>query len=198
MPSHAMPPEQARQFRWAIQRARLRGILRALPLLTVGIVASAIFRNGWQEHAGLVYYLTGLVAVLALAAGTVGMLLAGRWLAARSDRPRPRWLYVLFAACYAAPVAALVHAAVDHAPTQNDTGWAPMAGGLTAVACTVAGLVMIGRAVSWGGLRSAFYVCVPRWLSGEREPGTWLRLSGSQSLATATGARASSSARPDR
>ena len=169
MPSHAMPPKQARQFRRTILRARLRGIIRVLPLLAVYLVGKAIFLNGTQEHAGLVYYVIGLLAVLALAAGIVGLLIAGRWLAARAVRPRSRWLYALFAACYLAPVAVLVHVAVDHASAMNDTGWVPMAGGLTAVGCAAAALVMIGRAVAWGRVRSVFYLCVPRWLSDERE-----------------------------
>ncbi|HXW43763.1 MAG TPA: hypothetical protein VEL03_03180 [Streptosporangiaceae bacterium] len=165
MPSHAMPPKQARQFRRAIARARLRGIVRGLPGLVPVIVAWAIVDNGRQEHAALAYYAIGVIAVLAVAAGIAGTLLAGRWVADRSVRPRRRWLYVLFAAGYAAPVAALVLAAIRHGSAQDDTGWAPMAGGLTATFCTVAALVMIGRAVTWGRLRSAFYVCVPQWLS---------------------------------
>jgi protein-S-isoprenylcysteine O-methyltransferase Ste14 len=91
----------------------------------------------------------------------------------RATRPEPRptagqrWLYSLFALCYAVPVALLVRAALQHAHTMNEDGWAPMAAGMVATYCAIAGLIMLGRALAWGRARRAFWIFPPIWLDHE-------------------------------
>jgi protein-S-isoprenylcysteine O-methyltransferase Ste14 len=133
------------------------------------VVALAVYGNGRQEHASILYYLISTLAVLACAAGSVLAFLTATKVAARSVRRRPRWLYVVFTLGYAVPVALFVLAALRHARahTTNQGGWAPMAGGMVASYCVIAGLVMLGRAFAWGRARRGFWIFPPIWLDHE-------------------------------
>jgi hypothetical protein len=156
-----MPPEQSRVLR----RARLRRIASGLPVLAPALVTGAIVSNGTQEHASVLYYLVGIVAGMLVTVASATLAVAGKRLADRSFRPRPRWLYLLFAAGYAVPVAAIAAFATVHAGFRDGNGWEQMASGLVTIGGAVACLLMLGRALAWGRLRSAFYVNVPQWLA---------------------------------
>jgi hypothetical protein len=166
VPSHAAPPELNRALRRASRR-RARG--RALGVVFPGVpvvVALAVYGNGRQEHAGILYYFISTLVVLACVAGSVLAFLAATKVASTSVRRRPRWLYALFALGYAAPVALFARAALQHARahTMNEGGWVPMAAGMAASYCVIAGLFMLGRALAWGRARRSFWILPPMWL----------------------------------
>jgi protein-S-isoprenylcysteine O-methyltransferase Ste14 len=133
------------------------------------VVAFAVYGNGRQEHASILYYVISTLVVLACLAGSVLAFLAATKVAATSVRRRPRWLYALFALGYAVPVALFVRAALQHARahTMNEGGWVPMAGGMVATYCVFAGLFMLGRALAWGRARRGFWIFPPMWLDHE-------------------------------
>jgi hypothetical protein len=165
-----MSPEQSRLIRRARHRSGLFAVVQALPLIAVVLAASAIYWNGRQEHASTVYYLVGFGVWLVVILGMALSLALGKLVAANSFQPRPRWLYVLFAAGYAVPVAAFARFAADHQHAANQNGWVPVAGGLTAVGCAIACLLMLGRAVARGWARAACYVITPQWLAIDAAP----------------------------
>lgn len=169
MPSHAAPPELNRALRRASRR-RARG--RALGVVFPGVpivVALAVYSNGRQEHASILYYFISTLVVLACAAGSVLAFLAATRVASASVQTRPRWLYALFALGYAVPVALFIRAALQHARahTMNQGGWVPMAYGMVATYCAIAGLFMLGRALAWGSARRGFWIFPPMWLDHE-------------------------------
>ncbi len=133
------------------------------------VVALAVYGNGRQEHASVLYYLVSTLVVLMCAAGSVLAFLAATKVATTSVRRRPRWLYALFALGYAVPVALFVRAALQHARahTMNEGGWAAMAGGMVAIYCVIAGLFMLGRTLAWGRARRGFWIFPPMWLDNE-------------------------------
>jgi protein-S-isoprenylcysteine O-methyltransferase Ste14 len=133
------------------------------------VVAFAVYGNGRQEHASILYYVVSTLVVLACVAGSILAFLAATKVAATSVRRRPRWLYALFALGYAVPVALFVRAALQHARahTMNEGGWVPMAGGMVATYCVFAGLFMLGRALAWGRARRGFWIFPPMWLDHE-------------------------------
>jgi hypothetical protein len=132
------------------------------------LVASALYGNGRQEHASVLYYFISTLVVLACMVGAFVAFVAAAKVAATSIRRRPRWLYGLFALGYAVPVALFVRVALQHARahTMNEGGWAPMAAGMVAT-CAVAALLMLGRALARGRARRAFWIFPPMWLDHE-------------------------------
>jgi len=130
------------------------------------VVGWALYGNGVQEHADILYYFSCTLVLLACVAGTALALLAATKVSATSVRRRPRWLYGLFAVGYAVPVALFVGAALEpaRAHSMNEAGWAPMAAGLVTTYCAIAGLFMLGRALAWGRVRRAFWILPPMWL----------------------------------
>lgn len=123
----------------------------------------------------MLYYVIGLVVVAGCGTTTILAYMAAARLAAISIRRRPRWLYGLYAIGYSLPVVIFVRIAIDHvrAHSQNQGGWAPVAGGLVATVCTLAALLMLGRALARGRKRRALWLFPPQWLDHEllsREP----------------------------
>ena len=168
VPSHALPPgsREARSRRWARRSRRRNGVTQVLAISLGPIVGLALFQNGQQEHASVLYYLASVSAgVLTLVATVSVMYLAAR-ASAKLVRPRPRWQYGVVGIVYFVPVAAFVRVAVAHmqAHTQNETSWAAVAGGLLAMYCGAAGVLMFGRAICWGRVRRACWLFPPQWV----------------------------------
>jgi hypothetical protein len=163
--SHALPPGQRRRRRRLKRGDPRQALITVLPT-AFGL---ALYSNGRQEHASILYYLLSLLAVMAfmLAVASVGM--AAERMAADSVRRRSRWLYVLLAIASCGPVALFVRLALDHARahTLNEGGWEPMAAGMVATFSAIAGLFMLGRAIAWGRKRRMFWIYPPQWLDRE-------------------------------
>jgi hypothetical protein len=146
---------------------RRRGSVTQVLAISLGpIMGLALFQNGQQEHASVLYYFASVSAgVLTLIATVSVMYLAAR-ASARLVRPRPRWQYAVVGIVYFVPVAVFVRVAVAHvqAHTQNETSWAAVAGGLLAMYCGAAGVLMFGRAICRGRVRRAFWLFPPQWV----------------------------------
>jgi hypothetical protein len=165
VPSHALPPgsPEAR----ARQRAKRRGgVVQVLAILTGPLVGWAFIQNGQQEHASVLYYFASVIVGAVTLIATVGAMYLSARASAKLVRPRPRWLYGLLGIAYFGPVAVFVRVAVAHvrAHTQNQTSWAAVAGGLLALYCGAAGLLMLGRALCWGRPRRTFWLFPPQWV----------------------------------
>lgn len=149
---------------YSASRARARE--RIVAGLVVGVplaVGSAVVGNGAQEHASILYYVISVAVVIACLIAAVLAYLAASRISNASVRPRPRPLYLLLAAGYAAPVALFVRAAIAHVHLSAVGGWKPMTGGMLATCCAVGTLLMLGRALTWGRLRRAFWILPPHW-----------------------------------
>lgn len=114
----------------------------------------------------MLYYVASVMAGAVTLAATGGAMYLSARASAKLVRPRPRWQYGIFGIAYFGPVAAFVRVALAHiqAHTQNETSWAAVAGGLLAIYCGAAGLVMFGRAICWGRARRAFWLFPPQWV----------------------------------
>jgi hypothetical protein len=169
MPSHAAPPELNRALRRASRRKNHARVLGSVFPGAPTLVAFAAYGNGRQEHASILYYFISTLVVLACVAGSVLAYRAATKVASTSVRRRPRWLYGMFTLGYAVPVALFVRAALQHARahTMNQGGWVPMAAGMVASYCVIAGLIMLGRALAWGRARRGFWIFPPMWLDHE-------------------------------
>jgi hypothetical protein len=133
------------------------------------VLGAALYGNGTQEHASLLYYVISALVVLACLVATLLAYAAATRVSNASVRRPPRWLYLLYAAGYLVPVALFVRVATDHARTHtaNAGGWEPMAGGMLATYCAIGALLMLGRASARGALRRAFWIFPPHWLDHE-------------------------------
>jgi hypothetical protein len=140
--------------------------LQALAVSLGPLVGLAFVQNGQHEHASVLYYVACVMAGVFTLAATLGAMYLSARASAKSVLPRPRWQYGLLGIAYFGPVAVFVRVAVAHvqAHTQNATSWAAVAGGLLAIYCGFAGLLMLGRAISWGRARRAFWLFPPQWV----------------------------------
>lgn len=168
VPFHALPPgsPEARSRQRAKRSSRRSGVTQVLAVSLGPITGLAFFQNGQQEHASVLYYFASVSVGLLTLVATVGVIYLSARAAARLTRPRPRWQYGVVGFVYLLPGAAFVVVAVAHVQThtENETSWAAVAGGLLAMYCGAAGLLMFGRAISWGRARRAFWLFPPMWL----------------------------------
>jgi hypothetical protein len=164
VPSHALTGSQARAVNKAKRRAVLRGIVRFLPLLFLMLLFAGIMGNGSAEHANASYYILGFVLTAAATVAVLGIARIGRRFSLAYIRPTPRWLYLIFTLCYAVPASFLYWRASGYPGGSHGLDWVEMTTELTGYVCVVAALIMLGRAVAWGGFRMVVYFYVPQWL----------------------------------
>jgi hypothetical protein len=164
VPSHALTGDQARAVNKAKRRAALRGLVRLLPPLFLVILFVSTMGHGSAEHANKLYYILGILLVAAATAAVIGIARIGRRCSLTFTRPTPRWLYLLFLLCYAAPAAALFWLASEHPGAPHGQDWVQMMYGLISCTCAVAALMMLGRAMATRDSRLVFYLYVPLWL----------------------------------
>jgi hypothetical protein len=120
------------------------------------------FRHGLGSGLLSLLAAGGLFA-LTLAVALTGYLIAdqrARTIAARQDRPRPRWQYLLLAIGCGA-VAGGGAALASH----NQDIWVAGPTALAAFWTAGAALVMLGRAACWGTVRQRLWWHQPHWMT---------------------------------
>jgi hypothetical protein len=166
VPSHALTGSQARAVNKAKRRAALRVIVWLLGPLFPVVLFAAIMSNASLERASASYYILGFLLVAAATLAVLGLGRIGRRFSLAYIRPTPRWLYLIFTLCYAAPASLLYWRASKYPGWPHALDWVQLATELTGCVCMVGALIMLGRTIAWGYFRQAFYFFVPQWLQG--------------------------------
>jgi hypothetical protein len=164
VPSHALTGSQARAVNKAKRRAALRVIVWLLGPLFPVVLFAAIMSNASLERASASYYILGFLLVAAATLAVLGLGRIGRRFSLAYIRPTPRWLYLIFTLCYAAPAWLLYRRASGYPDGSHGLDWVEMTTEFTGYVCVVAALIMLGRTVAWGNFRRVFYFFVPQWL----------------------------------
>ena len=164
MGKHAVQPgsPQAR----AIRRERFRLVPGHLLLWLPVICPAAMARNAASQHdsAGVGLWLAVTVVAGAIVAGVNA---AAKALAARRDRPRSSWQYLLAAGACAIVAAVCIGLLVRLANARSDDGYRYIPLMCVGMEGLVAALVLAGRALGRGqvGRRLWLWLHLPAYLS---------------------------------
>jgi len=114
--------------------------------------------------------LSPLILAATLAFGYC-MRIAANKAATASTRPVPRFAYGLAGLCFFALTVVLAPVSYAYSHVSGSAAISVTVG-FVAFYCAIAGVLCLGRALSWGSKRLAFWVFLPRWLLDSQRPGT--------------------------
>jgi len=143
-----------------------------LPMLCFGALARLL----QLDHPLMAYALSPLEAAGALAFGYCMRVVAKR-AAAASTRPVPRLLYGLAGLCLLSLTVVLARLSYAESHASGNAAFSITLGFL-AFYCAIGGALSLGRAVTRGPKRLAFWVFLPRWLRHSGTEKSAMRQSG--------------------